>query len=140
LNRPNNEGEPDANNPEQKAINRIEALKARLAKANARMEAERSKILPPGDYEFVIKSAREEHDEERGYDYLFLRMECNGRQTTSDRFPFTDQMFWKLEELFASLGVTTGEIKDLVGRCGRFVAVTKGEWTIYEYQPLEAVL
>jgi hypothetical protein len=138
LNRLNTEGEPDANNPDT-AVNRIKALKARIAKASARMEAERSKILPPGDYAFTIKSAREEHDEEREYDYLFLRLECNG-QTTSDRFPLTDKMFWKLEELFASLGETSGEIKDLVGRSGRFVAVIKDAWTIYEYQPLVAVL
>jgi hypothetical protein len=117
----------------------IEALKAHIAKASAKMEALQSKILPPGDYEFIVKEAKAEHDDKREYDYWYLRLDCNG-QTTSDRFPLVDNMFWKLGELLDSVGLQleslTG-VKDLVGRSGQLVAVRKGEEgkeiTVYQY-------
>jgi hypothetical protein len=93
----------------------IEALKARIAKASAKFEAAKSKVLSPGDYEFTIKDAREEHDAVREYNYLFLRLECDG-QTTTDRFPLTDNMMWKLEALLDSVSPESlRDLRDLIG-------------------------
>jgi hypothetical protein len=118
-------------------MQRIEELKARIAKASARFEAAKSKILSPGDYEFVVLEAREEHDDKRGYDYWYLRLECDG-QATSDRFRLIDDDFKKIKDLLKAVGLeleSLKDIRDLIGRSGRLVAVVKGEWTIYEYQP-----
>jgi hypothetical protein len=89
----------------------IETLRARVAKASAKMEALQSKILPPGDYEFTVLEAKEEHDDKREYDYWYLRLDCNG-QTMSDRFPLVDNMFWKLGELLDSVGL---QLESLTG-------------------------
>jgi hypothetical protein len=122
----------------------IEALKAKIAKAKVGLG--QSQILTPGDYEFVVKEAKEEYDEVRMYPYWYLRLEANG-QATSDRFPLVDNMFWKLVELLNAVGLeleSLKDVKDLVGRSGRLVAEKKGEEgkeiTVYEYQPVKAVL
>jgi hypothetical protein len=107
----------------------IETLRARVAKASAKMEALQSKIMPPGDYEFTVLEAKEEHDDKREYDYWYLGLDC-GRQATSDRFPLTDNMLWKLGELLEAVGLELESLtgaKDLVGRSGKFIAVKKGE-------------
>jgi hypothetical protein len=115
----------------------IEELKARIA--NARVGAGQSKILLPGDYEFTVLGAREQHDDKRGYDYWYLRLDCGG-QATSDRFPWTDDRLDKIKDLLKSVGLELGslrDVRDLIGRSGRLIAEIKGDWTIYQYQPRE---
>lgn len=117
----------------------IEELKARIAKASAKFGAAKSKILAPGDYEFTILEAKEERDDKRGYDYWYLRLECDG-QATTDRFPLVDNMFWKIAELLDSVGLeleSLKDVRDLIGKSGRLIAVTKDDWTIYQYQARE---
>jgi hypothetical protein len=115
----------------------IESLRVKLGAAAAKLEASQCQILPPGEYRFVVKEAREEHDEKRGYDYWYLRLDCGGKLTT-DRFPLVENMFWKLNQLLAAVGLDIDDLNDvreLVERTGEFIAEKKGELTIYRYQP-----
>jgi hypothetical protein len=105
----------------------IEELKTRIAKAKVGLW--QSQILTPGDYEFVVKEAKEEYDEVRKYHYWYLRLECNG-QATSDRFRLIDDDFEKIKNLLASVGLELAslkDVKDLVGRSGQLVAVISGK-------------
>jgi hypothetical protein len=120
----------------------LASLRAKLGAANAKLEASQCQILPPGDYPFVIKEAREEHDEKRGYDYWYLKLDCGGK-LTSDRFPIVDNMLWKLNQVLVAVGLDVDDLNDvreLVERTGEFIAEKKSELTIYQYQPSRKVL
>jgi hypothetical protein len=118
----------------------IEALKARIAKANARMQASHSQNLEPGAYGFTITEAREEYIEKRQEARLYLRMLCDGTLTT-DTFAYTEEMTWKLAKLLASIGIDFDafikkdiDVKDLIGRSGELIAEKHGEKVYYKYQ------
>jgi hypothetical protein len=115
----------------------FESLRARLQGANAKLEASQCRVLPPGDYEFVILEAREEHDDKRAYDYWFLKLDCSGK-LTSDRFPIVDNMLWKINQLLAAVGLdidSLSDVGDLVGLGGKFDAEAEGAKTFYKYRP-----
>jgi len=76
-----------------------------------------------------------EHDDKRQYDYLYIRLDCDGMQT-SDRFPITDNMLWKLNDLLAAAGLDVDSwtgFADLVGRKGKLTATKDGSATYYRY-------
>jgi hypothetical protein len=111
----------------------IEQLKEKLRGANERLK--KSLLLRPGDYRFSVVSAQIEHDDKRQYDYLYLKLLCDG-ETASDRFPFGDNMLFKLAELLKAVGLEIddwADPKDLVGRSGRLIAEANGEKVFYKY-------
>jgi hypothetical protein len=73
----------------------MQELKEKLRLASERFR--KCEIVPAGEYSFTVLEASLEHDDKRHYDYLYVRLDCDGK-LTSDRFPFTDNMFWKLKE------------------------------------------
>jgi hypothetical protein len=113
----------------------MNALLEKLKGAKARVDASSSQILQPGDYGFLIREASMKHDDKRQYDYLYIRLDCDGRQT-SDRFPITDNMLWKFVDLLAAVGIEIDNWvgpADLVGRKGELTATKDGSATYYRY-------
>jgi hypothetical protein len=110
----------------------LEQLKEKLRGANERLK--KSLLLEPGDYRFSIISAEIKHDDKRAYDYLYVKLLCDG-ETASDRFPF-DDMLWKLAELLRAVGLEIDDWvdpKDLVGRSGQLTAEAHGDKVFYKY-------
>jgi hypothetical protein len=110
----------------------LEQLKEKLRVANARLK--KSLLLEPGDYLFSITSAEIKHDDKRQYNYLYVRLDCDG-ETASDRFPF-DDMLWKLATLLRAVGLEIDDWADpqeLVGRSGQLTAEANGEKVFYRY-------
>jgi hypothetical protein len=58
-----------------------------------------------GCHSFRVESAEFKKDEKLGYDYLYVQLWC-GDIKTSDRFPNTEDMVWKLEEFLDSISCT----------------------------------
>ena len=109
-------------------------LLEKLKRAKARLDASTHQILQPGEYGFAVCEASMKHDNTRGYDYLFVRLDCDGK-TTSDRFPIVDNMLWKLVDLLSAVGVDVDsfEPKALTGRTGKLIATKEGSATYYRY-------
>jgi hypothetical protein len=119
-------------------IKSLAELRDRIQRANKGFQSTVSRILKPGVYRFEIKTAGIEHDEKRGYDYLYLRMLCNDDVLTSDRFPMRDDMLWKIADLLAAVGLELDSWtveKELVGLAGDLTAEQKGTLVVYRYQP-----
>ncbi len=110
-----------------------EKLKAIADRLNAQCQ-----ILESGEYQFEVQEVREEHDDKRQYDYVYVRLNCGGT-LTSDRFPITDSFLWKLRDLLLSVGVdidSLDNLKELVGRTGKLSAQLQPDGkTFYKYQP-----
>ena len=116
-------------------------LKARIDAANKRFAATTCQILQPGEYGFEVKEARFEHDAKRGYDYIFVLLLCNGETLTSDRFPMSDNLLWKISTLLKAVGIDIDswiDEKELIGRQGVLTAGQKGTLVIYRYHPRES--
>jgi hypothetical protein len=114
----------------------IDQLKAKLSVASERFK--KSLLLRPGDYRFSVVSAEIKHDDQRAYDFLYVRLLCDG-ETASDRFPFADNMLFKLAELLRAVGLEIddwADPNDLVGRSGKLSAEKQGDKTFYRYSPL----
>lgn len=110
-------------------------LLEKLKRAKARFDASNTQILQPGEYCFSVRESRMEHDDKRQYDYIYVRLECDGMQT-SDRFPITDNMLWKLSDLLTAVGIEIDNWVgpgDLVGRKGKLTATKDGAATYYRY-------
>jgi hypothetical protein len=117
----------------------IDQLKEKLRVARDRLQSSHCQILQPGDYRFSVVSAQIEHDSKREYDYLYVRLDCDGL-LTSDQFPFTDNMLFKLGELLKAVGLELdnwADPKDLVGRSGRLIAEAHDDKTFYKYKAEE---
>jgi hypothetical protein len=96
----------------------------KVRKATAKLEKSHCQILQPGKYLLMDREVKREHDRVRHYDYLYVRLECDG-QMPSDRFPITDDMIWKLGDFLSAVGLdvdSLSDIKDLVGRTGQLSA------------------
>jgi len=115
----------------------LESIKAKLRLAKNQLDP--AKVLAPGDYNFRIQNVTQEYDSKRGYDYIFVKMfVCDGTIRTTDRFPITDMMMWKLKTFLVSVGLPEddwpGE-RQLIGIAGRLIAEKVGDLTPYRYQP-----
>ena len=113
----------------------MSSLLEKLKRAKARLDASTTQILQPGEYGFSVREARSEHDDKRQYDYIYVRLECDEIQT-SDRFPITDNMLWKLNDLLVAVGLEVDSWTgpgDLVGRTGKLSATKDGSNTYYRY-------
>jgi hypothetical protein len=107
-------------------------LKEKLRLAGERMK--KSLLLEPGDYRFAITLAEIRHDNKRGYDYLYVKLLCDGKKA-SDRFPF-DNMLEKLAELLKAVGMDIDSWHDpseLVGLSGQLTATPSGDKVFYNY-------
>lgn len=112
---------------------KLEQLKQKLRLAADKFKA--CEILEPGEYRFEILEVSLEHDDKRGYDYVFVRLDCDGT-TTSDRFPITDQMLWKLKALVSEMGLDSDsfEPQQLIGCVGKLTAKKQKDMVLYRYQ------
>jgi len=74
-------------------------------------------------------------DEARGYSYLYVQLRA-GHRKTSDRFPVTDGMAWKLKTFLQTIGLTLDELteENPVGRTGELIATAKNGKTYYDYE------
>jgi hypothetical protein len=109
----------------------LEKLKEKLRGASERLK--KSLLLPPGDYRFAVVSAEIKHDDQRAYDYLYVKVLCDG-ETASDRFPFADNMLFKLAELLKAVGLEIddwADPKDLVGRSGKLTAEAHDDGKVF---------
>ena len=115
-----------------------EEPKQRLAKVNDSLRP--VEILPPGLYSFRVEEARFKKDEERKYEYLYVRLHCSGEAgefKTSDRFRLVDELIWKFAQFCEAIGFSVDDLsneKEFIGREGELVAVKDGDKTYYEYQ------
>ena len=119
---------------------RIARLKQLNLSAQKRFDAQTHRILDDGEYNFEVVESRFDHDSVRRYGYLYVQLRCNESILTSDRFPDTDNMLWKLASFLASVGIDPENWKSekqLIGLKGRLIASAKGEQRIYTYQPAE---
>ena len=113
-------------------------LKEKLRTATPELQT--CKILKPGDYEFSVREAQIEYDQKRHYEYLYLRLDV-GERATSDRFPFVENMLWKLFAFLAAVGLDAdswSDTKQLVGRSGKLKAETEDGKTYYRYLQADA--
>jgi hypothetical protein len=115
----------------------LSALREKLRLASDKFDASRCHILQAGEYRFSIVEAKLEYDDKRQYDYVWVKLDCDG-ELTQDRFPFTDQMLWKLAALVSAMGldIDSFDPQDLVGCTGQLSAEKQADKTFYRYSPL----
>jgi hypothetical protein len=116
----------------------LQDLREKLRLASDKFDASRCHILQPGEYRFSIVEAKLEYDDKRQYDYVWVKLDCDG-ELTQDRFPINEQLLWKLRALLAAMGldVDSFEPERLVGCTGKLTAEKQGDKTFYRYSPLE---
>jgi hypothetical protein len=119
----------------------VPSLKERKARIRlAKENVAPCQVLEPGKrYHFTIRDVSQAYDSQREYHYVFVKMACGGGIVTSDRFPITDEMLWKLKALLASVGLNEDDWTDekqLIGLSGEFLTEKKGKWVVYRYQLL----
>jgi hypothetical protein len=114
---------------------KLREIQEKLRQASARFP--KWEILPAGEYSFTVSEASIKHDDDRHYDYLHVRLDCDGK-LASDRFPIVDDMLFKLREFLAAVGLDADSLTDLkvlVGRSGRFTAEPQPDGkTFYKYR------
>jgi hypothetical protein len=117
---------------------RIAEIQRRLAKVNKLLKTRdtRVSLLPVGRHSFRVELAEFKKDEKRGYNYLYVQLSC-GDTKTSDRFPNTEDMVWKLGEFLDSISCTVDDLLDertLKGKTGELIAekIASGR-TVYKY-------
>jgi hypothetical protein len=117
-------------------------LLEKIRKATERLEKSHCKILKPGAYSFTVQEAKIEHDKDRKYDFVFVKLDC-GEVLTSDRFPIVDNMIRKLGDFLAAMGLdadTRSDEKDLIGRTGKLTAEKQADGKVfYRYGREKAV-
>lgn len=119
---------------------KLREIQEKLRQASTRFP--KWEILPAGEYTFSVREASIKRDDDRQYDYVYVRMDCSSSKAASDTFPITDKMEWKLREFFDAIGLDADsftDLKMLVGRSGRFTAEPQPDGkTFYKYRGMVA--
>jgi hypothetical protein len=56
----------------------LSALREKLRLASDKFDASRCHILQAGEYRFSIVEAKLEYDDKRQYDYVWVKLDCDG--------------------------------------------------------------